>query len=116
MRRHRGERGTSTIEIIGITPLVVLVMVILAQTALALYATTSAQTGVRTAARAWSQDPDMSPGEVRDVVNSTVPTWLEADASDIDLHGPGHGVTATFDVPDIIPFTNLKITRKTVMP
>lgn len=116
MRRDTDDRGTSTIEIIGITPLVVLVMLILAQTALALYATTSAQTGVRTAARAWSQDPAMSPSQVRAVVNDTVPGWLEADAADISLHGPGHGVTATFDVPDIIPFGDLRITRKTVMP
>lgn len=114
--RNRREHGTSTIEIVGITPLVVLVMVILAQTALALYATTSAQTGVRNAARAWSQDPGMSPGAVRAVVNDTVPSWLRADAGDISLHGPGHGVTATFDIPNVIPFTDLTITRKTVMP
>lgn len=110
------ERGTSTIEIIGITPLVVLVLVILAQTALALYATTSAQTGVRNAARAWSQDPGMSPQAVRAVVNDTVPSWLRPDAGDISLHGPGHGVTAKFEIPNIIPFMDLVITRKTVMP
>lgn len=116
MHKRSREDGTSTIEIIGITPLVVLVMVILAQTALALYATTSAQTGVRNAARAWSQDPGMSSAEVRAVVNDTVPSWLRADAGDISLHGPGHGVTATFDIPNVIPFRDLNITRRTVMP
>lgn len=116
MRAPRDERGTSTIEIIGITPLVVLVMILLAQTSLALYATTSAQTGVRVAARAWSQEPGMSPSQVREAVNTTVPGWLRTDAGDIALHGPGHAVTATFDVPDVIPFTDLRITRRTVMP
>ncbi|AXT86016.1 hypothetical protein C6I20_13030 [Aeromicrobium sp. A1-2] len=112
----RRERGTSTIEIIGITPLVVLVMIILAQTALALYASTSAQTGVRIAARAWSQEPAMSPAGVHSTINATVPSWLRVDAGDVVLRGPGHSVTATFDVPDIIPFADLRITRRTVMP
>lgn len=116
MRKRSREEGTSTIEIIGITPLVVLVLLILAQTALALYATTSAQTGVRNAARAWSQEPGMSPGEVRAVINDTVPSWLHANAEDVSLHGPGHGVTARFEIPNIIPFTDLDITRRTVMP
>lgn len=114
---RRRDNGTSTIEIVGITPLVVLVMVILAQTALALYAITSAQTGVRNAARAWSQEPSMSATQIRDMVNDTVPGWLRVELSDMSLsNSPGHSVTATFDVPDIIPFADLKITRRTVMP
>lgn len=116
MSRRNGERGTSTIEIIGITPLVVLVMLILVQTALALYASTSAQTGVRNTARIWSQNPGMSAQQVRATLNDTVPGWLRPKPEDVTLHGPGHGVTAVFDVPDIIPIYDLKITRKTVMP
>ncbi len=93
-------------------PLVVFVIFLLIQAAMALYAITTAQTAVRQAARAASQG---NPAPIL-VVNQSVPGWMEVDAGDVDLFGPGHGVRATFDVPDIVPFHNLRITRQTVMP
>lgn len=94
-------------------PLVVFVIFLLIQAALALYAITTAQTAVRQAARAYSQG-ESSPYAV---VNQSVPGWLEVAPRDIDLYGqPGHGVRATFDIPDIVPYYDLRITRETVMP
>jgi hypothetical protein len=109
--RRRGERGTSTLEVVGVTPLVVIVIMLLAQVALSLYAITTAQTAVRQAARADSQgDSAFS------VLNDSVPGWLEPSPSDVQLFGPGHGVRARFDVPDLVPFFDLSFTREAVMP
>lgn len=111
-RGHR-ERGTAALEVAGMAPLVVFVIFLLIQAAMALYAITTAQTAVRQAARAYSQG-ESSPYTV---VNQSVPSWLEVAPGDVDLYGqPGHGVRATFDIPDVIPFYNLQITRETVMP
>lgn len=111
-RSRRGERGSTALEVAGMAPLVVFVIFLLIQAAMALYAITTAQTAVRQAARAYSQG-DPSPIAV---VNQSVPGWLEVGAGDVDLYGPGHGVRATFDIPDVIPFYDLRVTRETVMP
>ena len=112
-RRGRRERGTAALEVAGMAPLVVFVIFLLVQAAMALYAVTTAQTAVRQAARAYSQG-EPSPYAV---VNQSVPGWLEVAPGDVDLYGqPGHGVRATFDIPDVIPYYDLRITRETVMP
>jgi hypothetical protein len=109
--RHRGERGTAALEVAGMAPMVVFVIFLLIQAAMALYAITTAQTAVRQAARAYSQG-ESSPYSV---VSQSVPGWIKV--AHVDLYGqPGHGVRATFDIPDVIPFYDLRITRETVMP
>lgn len=104
----RDERGTSTLEVVGIAPLVVLLLLILVQAAMALYGITTAQTAARQGARAYSQGHDPY-----SVVRHSVPSWMGVD---IQTFGPGHGVKATLDLPDIVPGYNLKVTRETVMP
>jgi hypothetical protein len=107
MRRRR-EDGTSTLEIMGMAPLVVLLLLILVQAAMALYGITTAQTAARQGARAYSQGDDPVA-----VVRSSVPKWMDVET---EKFGPGHGVRATLDLPDIVPFYDLKVSRKTVMP
>lgn len=110
-RRHgRDERGTSTLEVVGVVPLVVVVIMLLAQVALSLYAVTTAQTAVRQAARAESQGS----GSASSVIDDSVPGWL--GVSDVQVFGPGHGVRARFDVPDLVPVFDLSFTRESVMP
>ncbi len=111
-RRRHAESGTSTLEVVGVTPLVVIVIMLLAQVALSLYAITTAQTAVRQAARADSQGS----GNPVQVLNDSLPGWLEVAPSDVQLFGPGHGVRARFDVPDLVPFFDLTFTRESVMP
>ncbi|MDX6277922.1 MAG: hypothetical protein QOJ72_2050 [Nocardioidaceae bacterium] len=107
MRRH-DESGTSTLEVAGMAPLVVLVILILVQAAMALYGITTAQTAARQGARAYSQGNDPYA-----IVRKSVPSWMGVD---VQTYGPGHGVKATVDLPDILPGYNLKVTRETVMP
>lgn len=106
-RRHH-DRGTATLEVVGMIPLVILLVFILVQTALALYGITTAQTAARQGARAYSQGSDPAT-----VVRQSVPSWMGART---ETFGPGHGVRAIVDVPDVIPAFNLRITKETVMP
>jgi len=109
LRPRRGQSGTSTLEVAGIVPLVVLVTLLLAQASLALYAVTTGQTAVRQAARAYSQgDP------WRSVLDRSVPSWLDVTAG--TYGAPGHGIRAEFDVPDLVPFFDLTFTRESLMP
>ncbi|GAA0206840.1 hypothetical protein GCM10008944_25870 [Cytobacillus oceanisediminis] len=110
--QRRSERGTSTLEVVGVVPLVVIVIMLLAQVALSLYAITTAQTAVRQAARAESQGS----GTATTVLNESLPGWLEVGPGDVQTFGPGHGVRARFDVPDLVPFFDLSFTRESVMP
>ena len=106
--KERNERGTSTLEVVGMAPLVVLLLLILVQAAMALYGITTAQTAARQGARAYSQGNDPY-----SVVRKSVPGWMGVD---VQTFGPGHGVKATLDLPDILPGYNLKVSRETVMP
>lgn len=105
---RRRESGTSTLEVVGMAPLVVLLLLILTQAALALYGITTAQTAARQGARAYSQGEDPYA-----VVRNSVPGWMSVE---VDTFGPGHGVKATLDLPDFLPVYNLKVSRETVMP
>jgi TadE-like protein len=102
------ERGTATLEVVGMIPLVILLVFVLVQTAIALYGITTAQTAARQGARAFSQGDDPST-----VVRQSVPSWMGASS---ETFGPGHGVRAIVDVPDLIPAFDLRITKQTVMP
>lgn len=109
-RTFRDERGSSALEVAGMAPLVVILVFALLQAAMALYGVTTAQTAARQGARAYSQGQDPYP-----VVRSSVPDWMGVEPLDY-VPGPGYGISVTVDVPDIVPFYNLKITRETVMP
>lgn len=105
---RRSERGTSTLEVMGMAPLVVLLLLVLVHAALALYGITTAQTAARQGARAFSQGDDPY-----SVVRKSVPGWMSVD---VDTFGPGHGVRATVNLPDFLPIYDLKVARETVMP
>lgn len=110
-RQRRADAGTSTLELMGMAPLVALLLLILIQAAFALYGITTAQTAARQGARALSQGKDPYA-----VVTRSVPKWINIGPGDITTFGPGSGVRVRLDVPDVIPGTNLVITRETVMP
>lgn len=112
MRRPgHDDRGTSTLEVAGIAPLVALLIVILIHAAVALYCVTTAQTAARQAARTYSQG-----GDPYSVAQRSIPSWINIGPGDVQTFGPGHGVKVTLDIPDIIPYFNLQVERKAVMP
>jgi Flp pilus assembly pilin Flp len=105
---RRDERGTTAMEVAGIAPLVALICLVLVQAAFAAYGITAAQTAARQGARAASlgQDPTSA-------VENALPSWLPAT---VEEFGPGNGVRAKVDLPDIVPGTDLVVTREAVMP
>lgn len=110
-RSRRDQRGTATMEVLGMTPLVILFVLVLTQTAIALYAITTAQTAARQGARALSQGDDPVT-----VVRETIPSWMGVETRIFAPTPGGKGVRVIVDVPDAIPFFDLEITKETVMP
>jgi hypothetical protein len=107
-RRTASERGTSTLEVAGLAPLVLIVAFALVNAGFVLYGISAAQTAARQAARAYSlgQDPHAA-------ASAALPRWL---GSDVTTFSPGHGVRVRVDLPDLVPGTDLSVTREAVMP
>lgn len=117
VRRPRDDRGTTTLEVAGMAPLVLLIMLLILQGVVALYAVSTAQTAVRQAAREFSQSGDANTGPARTVLEESVPGWMRIRSQQIDFTAAGdRRVRATFDIPDVVPFYDVTITREAVMP
>jgi Flp pilus assembly protein TadG len=110
-RAARDERGTSTLEVAGLAPLVLMITLALLYAGFALYGITATQTAARQAARAASLDQD--PYTAAD---AALPGWLEPQVSTFAVAGSGTGVRVRTDLPDFLPGTDLVVTREAVMP
>ena len=110
-RSRRGESGTSTLEVAGLAPLVLMITLALLYAGFALYGITATQTAARQAARAASlgEDPYTA-------ADAALPGWLEPDVSTYPASGDGTGVRVRTDLPDFLPGTDLVVTREAVMP
>jgi hypothetical protein len=107
----RDERGTSTLEVAGVAPVVLFVTLALLYAGFALYGITATQTAARQAARAASLGDD--PAAAAD---AALPGWLEPDVSTYGVGSSGSGVRVRTNLPDFIPGTDLAVTREAVMP
>jgi hypothetical protein len=108
-RRDRtSQRGTSTLELVGIAPIVLATAMVMLYAGFALYGITATQTAARQAARAASLGD--SPFAAAD---AAMPGWL---GHDVDLFHGGTGVRVTADLPDLLPGTDLLVSREAVMP
>lgn len=112
-RRARHERGTSTLEVAGLAPMFLLVLMLLLYAGFALYGITATQTAARQAARAASlgQDPVTA-------ARAALPGWLEPEVSTAPAGSGGEGtaVRVRTDLPGFLPGTDLTVTREAVMP
>ena len=106
--RCRGDRGSSTLELAGLLPLVLVVLVALIHGGLAVYGTGAVSTAARQGARAASLGE--SPYAA---VDAALPGWLPAT---VTLYGPGHGVRVRGNLPDVIPGFDLAVSRSAEMP
>ncbi|MGN6574301.1 MAG: TadE/TadG family type IV pilus assembly protein [Nocardioides sp.] len=109
-RPDRTERGTSTLEVAGLAPLVLTITLALLYAGFALYGITATQTAARQAARAASLGDD--PYAAAD---AALPGWLDPEVSSFPT-GSGTTVRVRTDLPDFIPGTDLHVTREAVMP
>lgn len=108
LRCRHDERGTSALEVAALAPIVALVAMALVQAAFAAYGITATQTAAREGARAASLDRSVTAA-----VDDALPSWLPAT---VEQFGPGKGVRVRVDLPDLVPGTNLIVTREAVMP
>ena len=107
--RRRDARGSAAIEAAALIPLVLGVLVVIAQIFAVAYTTHGVSQSARDAARAYSlgESPHAAaeaslPGGVRLVSVSTF--------------GPNHGVTVTAEAPSIVVITDRTVSRSVTMP
>ncbi|CAN5315505.1 hypothetical protein BH18ACT9_BH18ACT9_01150 [soil metagenome] len=105
---RRDQRGTSTLEVAGLAPLILFLTLVLLYCAFAFYGITATQTAARQGARAASLGED--PGNA---ASAAMPGWLPHSVS--TFHG-GTGVRVTANLPDLLPGTDLLVSRDAVMP
>lgn len=109
---RRDQRGTSTLEVVGLAPIVLLITLLLLYGGLALYGITATQTAARQAARAASLGD--SPYGAAD---AALPEFLEpADVHVQPLGDGGTRISVTTDLPGMLPGTDLLVTRSVAMP
>ncbi|WP_114559452.1 TadE/TadG family type IV pilus assembly protein [Desertihabitans aurantiacus] len=106
---RRRERGSASVELVGLVPLVALGLVLLMQLLTAVYTVQAASQAARDAARAHSleQSPHAAaqrslPGAVR--------------LARVETFGPHHGVRVTVEAPAVLVLGDRLITREVVMP
>ena len=108
---RRGERGTATLEVVGIAPALLLVTLVILYAGFALYGITATQTAARQAARAASlgQDPYAA-------ADAALPGWLAPTVSSFPTGAHGTTVRVRTALPDFLPGEYLVVTREAVMP
>ncbi|MBV7700956.1 TadE/TadG family type IV pilus assembly protein [Streptomyces sp. TRM70350] len=105
--RKGGDRGQVALEYLGFVPILILVAMAAVQIGLITYAAQQAGTAARTGARSASLD-----GPYAQDCQNAVSSWLDAACTRADL-GDEVEVTATIDIPSIVPGWDFGPARKT---
>ncbi len=106
-RRCSGDDGTSSLELVGVLPVIAVVLLALIQGGVAAYAVSATQNAARNAAResARSNDPQLA-------AERSMPGWLDPDV----LSGPAGVAEVVVDVPDVLPGVDLVVRRRAQFP
>jgi hypothetical protein len=116
-RRHRrsDERGQSSVELIGMLPLLIFGGLLVLQVGAAFWTLNSTNEAAREAARAYSLNPDEGVGGAREVAEKSLPGGLEVQ----DITDPGrggHGIRLTVAIPRVLPLPLNPVVREVIMP
>ena len=103
------ERGSASLELVGLLPLVALVVSLTLQYVAVAYVAQVSDDAARQAARAYSlgRDPAVA-------ADASLPGGLRA--ASVSTFGPDHGVRITVLVPRLSPLPVSTVTRSVVMP
>ncbi len=116
-RRGRREEGQASIELIGLTPILLLVALGLAQALMFGHVAVSTEQAARTAARvAMAND---NPSAVRAAATEALPPSLRSEATVTFPSGHVRRVSIEVQVPSVVPglpLPDLAITRSVEMP
>ncbi|MGD3107912.1 TadE family protein [Streptomyces sp. YGL11-2] len=113
--RSRGrDRGSASIEFLGVLPILLVLALAVIQLGLAAYAVQQAGTAARAAARTASMDRADREADPQDAGRAALTGWV-ADRASITVGGSGDTVqaTATVQIPSIIPGTDFGSARRT---
>lgn len=105
----RDDRGTASLELVGLLPVVVITMGLLLQGGAALYAVQGTSDAVRQAARAYSLGLD-----VDQAAADALPGGLRVKA--VQAYGPDHTVRLTVSIPRLVAVGPATVTRVAVLP
>ncbi|MGH3355960.1 MAG: TadE/TadG family type IV pilus assembly protein [Nocardioidaceae bacterium] len=104
----RAEGGSTALEMVGLIPIVLVLIMALLQAGFSLYGISATQTAARQAARAASLGD--SPEAAAD---TALPGWLDPTVA---MVGPGNGVRVSVNLPDVVPGTDLIVDREAILP
>lgn len=103
------DRGAASIEMVGLVPMVMLILLLALQVFTISYTVHGASQAAREAARAYSLD--QSP---QAAAEASVPGGVSLVS--VTTFGPRHGVRVVVDAPPIFLVGDGRITREVVMP
>ncbi|MFE3768416.1 TadE/TadG family type IV pilus assembly protein [Streptomyces sp. NPDC059122] len=113
-RRARGaDRGSASLEFLGILPVLLVVALAAVQLGLAAYAVQQAGTAARAAARTASMDRADQETDPQTAGRAAISGWV-ADHASITVGGSGDSVsaTATVQIPSIVPGADFGSARR----
>ncbi|WP_331727372.1 pilus assembly protein (plasmid) [Kitasatospora sp. NBC_00374] len=122
--RLRGDRGTSTVEFMIITPLLFLLLLSVVQFGLYYFASTVSEAAAQAGARKARATADDNPGSWQNMASTTAqnristlgPALVNGASVFPFQDGDQVGVTVTGRVVKVVPFLNLTVTAKSVGP
>ncbi|MCC9309958.1 pilus assembly protein [Kitasatospora sp. RB6PN24] len=124
-QRLSGDRGSSTVEFLVITPLLLLIILTLVQFAMYYFATQVTQAAAQAGARKARETADANPGSWQGLATQTAsnrisslgPQLVNGSAQINPVHdGDQVGLTITAQVVPVVPFLHLHVTSRSVGP
>lgn len=109
MRGGSVDRGSASVELVALVPLVLTVLVLALQVLVMSYTVHGASQAARDGARAYSLDE--SP---RAAAEASLPGAVSLVS--VSTFGPDHGVRVVVEAPPILFLTDRQITRSVTMP
>lgn len=107
--KHTGQRGSAAIEAAVLIPLVMSVLLVIAQIFAMAYTAHGVSQSARDAARAYSLGE--SP---QSAAAASLPSGVSLVS--VSTFGPNHGVTVTARAPSIVVLTDRTVSRSVTMP
>jgi hypothetical protein len=109
MRRRRPDSGQASLELIGLLPLVLILMVLALQVVVMAYTAHGASEAAREAARAYSLDQPAGAAAAQSLPGAV-------SLVSVTTFGPHHGVRVVVEAPAVLFLTDREITRSVTMP
>lgn len=108
IRRH-SDRGSASIEMIGLFPLLLTILVLALQVLILSYTAHGASQAARDAARAYSLDQSPTVAAQQSLPGAV-------SLVSVTTFGPHHGVTVVVEAPQMLFIADRRISRQVTMP